>query len=302
MTKAITVSDPVTPKFARGGPRLRRVVRISWDKFESVLAPHRRGRVALRAISTLAIRAQYGERCDISHVDGAWEYRWPDATVVSPRVILQWARPEQFGLQVNETLESSYCFEYLPGPGDVVLNVGAGVGCELFAFCRLVGPSGRVFAFEAHPATFGLMTRAATANNWKNAELVNVAVMDKSGSVMISDDQNYTVRSVLGSSPEIEIRAVSIDDFVELHGIQRVDFLVMNIEGAERLAIRGLERTFDKIQHICICCHDFINDPHKATKTEVVSWLEQHGFAVSTQPTSPWASVRDYVYGARTAG
>jgi hypothetical protein len=103
-----------TPRFARGGPRLRGVVRKLWDAFEDKAAPHRSGRALLLSINVLALWLQYRERCDISFVDGAWEYRWPDATVISPRVILQWARPEQFGLDDGAKLEDAECFEYLP--------------------------------------------------------------------------------------------------------------------------------------------------------------------------------------------
>ena len=288
-----------TPKFARGGPRLRKAVRKVWDAFEDRVGPHRSGRALLLGINTLALRLQYRERCAISFVDGAWQYRWPDATLISPRVALQWARPEQFGLAPGARLENVYCFEYLPQTGDTVINVGAGVGCELFAFSRLVGPSGRVFAFEAHPRTFDLMSRAAATNGWPNVELINAAITDKSGSAMISDEDDFTIRSVFTSSG-IKIPAVSIDDFVEQRGLERIDFLTMNIEGAERLAILGMERSFTKISHVCISCHDFIGDPEKATRSEVIGWLEQHGFVVSVQRNSPWDSVRDYVYGSRT--
>jgi FkbM family methyltransferase len=277
---------------------LRGIVRKLWDAFEDKAAPHRPGRALLLSVNMLALWLQYRERCHISFVDDAWEYRWPDATVISPRVILQWARPEQFGLATGSGLEDVYCFEYLPRAGDTVINVGAGVGCELFAFSRLVGPSGIVFAFEAHPRTFGLMSRAAAANSWPNVELINTAITDKSGSTMISDEDDFRVRSVFTSSG-IETPAVSIDDFIEQRGLERIDFLTMNIEGAERLAIRGMERSFTKITHVCICCHDFTGDPEKATRSEVIAWLERHGFVVSVQQNSPWGSIRDFVYGSR---
>ena len=152
-----------------------------------------------------------------------------------------------------------------------------------------------MFAFEAHPRTFGLMSRAAAANNWPNVELINAAITEKSGSAMISDEDDFEVRSVLTNSG-IETPAISIDDFVEQRGLERIDFLVLNIEGAERLAIRGMERSFFKIAHVCICCHDFIGDPEKTTRNEVIAWLEQHGFVVSVQQSSPWPDIRDCVY------
>ena len=93
---------------------MRGVLRKLWDAFGQGSAPSIRSGPLLLSINTLALRLQYQERCDISFVDGAWEYRWPDATIISPRVILQWARPEQFGLEVGGRLEDAYCFEYLP--------------------------------------------------------------------------------------------------------------------------------------------------------------------------------------------
>lgn len=292
------MTERPVPKFARGGPRLRGIARSAWNRFEGALAPHRSGRQLLRLVCLAALRLQYRERCELAFVEGAWEYRWGDATIVSPLVALQWARPEQFGLDVGAGIEDVYCYEYLPRPGDTVLNIGAGVGCELFAFTRLVGPTGRVFAFEAHPRTFTLMERSAALNGWPNVELVHAAVADRSGTLLISDELDHTARSVL-TTTGIEVPAVSIDDFLRDRQIERVDYLTMNIEGAERLAILGLEQSIGKISHICVACHDFLGDPDKATKLEVTAWLEQNGFAVVTQPRCPWVAVADFVYGRR---
>ncbi len=51
-----------TPRFARGGPRLRGAIRKLWDAFEDKAAPHRSGRALLRSINVLAHWLQYRER------------------------------------------------------------------------------------------------------------------------------------------------------------------------------------------------------------------------------------------------
>ena len=75
----------------------------------------------------------------------------------------------------------------------------------------------------------------------------------------------------------------------------------MNIEGAERLAIRGLEGIIERTRHVCIGCHDFLADDggseQMRTKELVREFLVEHGFRVTTRDDAadPWT--RDYVYG-----
>ena len=64
------------------------------------------------------------------------------------------------------------------------------------------------------------MSRAAAVNSWPNVELINVAITEKSGSAMISDEDDFAARSVFTRSG-IEVPAVSIDDFVEQRGLER---------------------------------------------------------------------------------
>jgi hypothetical protein len=79
-------------------------------------------------------------------------------------------------------------------------------------------------------------------------------------------------------------------------GITRIDLLKMNIEGAEREAIRGVGALLANTHHVCISCHDFLGMP---TKAEVRQFLTEHGFAVTAREDArePWT--RDYLYGVR---
>jgi FkbM family methyltransferase len=67
----------------------------------------------------------------------------------------------------------------LVSPGDWVVDVGANVGHYTKRFSELVGPRGRVIAFEPMPATFSLLAANAQGFAHPNVTLINAAVSDK---------------------------------------------------------------------------------------------------------------------------
>ena len=126
----------------------------------------------------------------------------------------------------------------LPGlceasPGDTVLDCGTYTGNTSMYFSQKVGPDGHVYGFEAAPPTF-----AAYAENMRpfaNVTPVNAAVYDSCGSIMFK-----------GESPGAQIASegtpmpsVSLDAFCEENKLDRVDFIKMDVEGAEIKALTG---------------------------------------------------------------
>ena len=102
----------------------------------------------------------------------------------------------------------------------------------------------------------------------------------------------------------IEVPARRIDTIAAELGIQRIDLLKMNIEGAEQLAIQGIGTLLDNTRHICVSCHDFLADDggpdELRTKGFVREFLRERGFHVSTRDDAidPWT--RDYLYAVNT--
>lgn len=86
------------------------------------------------------------------------------------------------------------------------------------------------------------------------------------------------------SAGGIPISATTIDEIRDQLGLGTVNFLKMNIEGAERLAICGMTDTLKHTQALCICCHDFLADELQEescrTKSVVREFLQQNGLKV----------------------
>ncbi|MBN8727897.1 MAG: FkbM family methyltransferase [Xanthomonadales bacterium] len=64
------------------------------------------------------------------------------------------------------------------GPGDWAIDIGANIGQYTKRLSDLVGPSGRVIAFEPVPATFSLLAANSMRFRYRNTSLFNVAISD----------------------------------------------------------------------------------------------------------------------------
>src|SRR5262249_27632129 len=141
-------------------------------------------------------------------------------------------------------------------------------------------------------------------NRLANVTALQVAAADTDGELTISDYEHYLHNTILERDAEgVRVPARRLDSVARDLGIARIGLLKMNIEGAELLAIQGLDGIIDGVRHVCISCHDFLADDgggeQLRTKAMVREYLVAHDFHVSTrdEATEPWT--RDYVYGAR---
>ena len=149
---------------------------------------------------------------------------------------------------------------YQPRAGDTIVDVGAGRGEDVFAFSRAVGPAGRVWAIEPHPDSFAILGRFCELNRLANVEALNYACLDQPGDLQIETlpvwESNY-VRAGEATPTSHPVKGVRFDDLAAERGIVRIDFLKMNIEGAERMALPGCREALARARCVCIAAHDF---------------------------------------------
>ncbi len=182
--------------------------------------------------------------------------------------------------------------------GGTVVDVGAGVGDDLVAFSRMVGPGGRVIAIEAHPVTFRCLQKTIRANALSNVTAVQVAVGEGDGTVLIDDGESHLSSRVGARGTSVPQR--SLDALLAELGVTQVDLLKVNIEGAEWPALRGMRRTFASVTELVVSCHDFIADAggpsELRTFAAVTGFLRAEGFQIETRSEDPRPWVRYYCY------
>lgn len=228
---------------------------------------------------------------------GNWINTQFEGTFVSPDVHTGHFR------QIEATVGGYWFHEYTPMAGDIVIDVGAGIGEDAVVLSRLVGPEGRIHAIEAHPGTFACLASTVERSGLTNVDTYQLAIAEQDGTVSISDDSNHLANSIVGGGNGVAVEAQSLDHFIERSAHPVIDLLKMNIEGAERGAMLGLNRQAGKVRRLAISCHDFVADlgfgDQFRTRDAVRKRLLELGFTVTerSDAKTPWEA--DVLFASR---
>ena len=169
------------------------------------------------------------------------------------------------GLIVRGTLEPPVqeALRRLLAPGAVFYDVGANIGFFTILGARLVGPEGRVIAFEPVPACARAVARNIELNGFTHAEIREAAVGARSGSdrLLVVGEASWSHLASTGRHAdvreEIDVDVVSIDELVGAGAIPPPDVLKIDTEGAELQAIEGMRQTIVRHRPAIVCeLHD----------------------------------------------
>lgn len=171
-----------------------------------------------------------------------------------------WAEKEHPGLKEFGVLEKNL------KPGDVALDIGANMGLLALFMARAVGDKGKVYAFEPDVENVSLFKKNIAVNGFdKNTSIFQKAIAEKSGKLNLflsdysmGDHRIYDPFPLMKNLPKgnvydhinkdrresVEIEAVSVDDFMRDHG-NRVDFVKIDVQGAEGGVIKGMLKTIE---------------------------------------------------------
>jgi FkbM family methyltransferase len=243
--------------------------------------------------------------------DGMWVRRVGPDYFPDPD-IFRTAAPnwERWAGQAHKYLRDAddYWFHvYKPQAGDTIVDIGAGRGEDVFAFSRAVGPGGQVWAIEPHPVSFAVLRKLCELNRLTNVTALNYACMDRAVDLQIETlpvwESNY-VRTGEATPASYPVKGVRFDDLAAQHGIGRIDFLKMNIEGAERLALPGCVWALQGTRHACIAAHDFRAARGEGDDFRTLDFVKQFlttaGFELTTRD-DPRYYVPYHVHGVRPA-
>lgn len=151
------------------------------------------------------------------------------------------------------------CWNFVKGflrPGMVVFDLGANFGQYTLLAARRVGEHGRVHSFEPSARMFGELQFNVELNSLSaRCTLNRLAVSDAAGTARLSRyEEGAEVYGSLGTHQRSEatvvghedVQTVRLDDYCEAHRIDHIDFVKMDIEGAELLALRGAGRLLSR--------------------------------------------------------
>jgi len=135
-------------------------------------------------------------------------------------------------------------------PSDIVFDIGANIGTYAIRSAKKIEPVGQVFAFEPLDENHEMLLHSCTLNSVNNLTVVKKAVGDRVGAVSFSHSGRNSSAKMLSEpnkySNSVEI--VTLDDFVEQNRVERIDWIKMDIEGAEPLVLEGMKKTLKFFQ------------------------------------------------------
>jgi FkbM family methyltransferase len=178
-------------------------------------------------------------------------------------------------------IDTVYCKDYKPNKGDLVIDLGAGVGTETLFLYEHVGPEGIIYSIEASPDSYRKLNALCLRNRITNSVNCNVAISNFTGKIWIEETEKFEVNQVNLEKKGLEVDSLTLDQFVIDNKISKIDFLKVNIEGAELQMIDGMKNSIDKVENIAVSCHDFLFAEDRQIMKKTVDFLKKNGFEIS---------------------
>lgn len=128
----------------------------------------------------------------------------------------------------------------LTRPGMVAYDLGANAGFYSLLLARLVGPTGRVIAFEPAPRNVSLLERHIALNAIRNITVAPLCVGDECNDVDFELEPNPCLGRVADGPTGFRVRMTTVDSFVYAEGHPAPDILKIDVEGAESRVLTGM--------------------------------------------------------------
>jgi len=148
-------------------------------------------------------------------------------------------------------------------PGMTAWDVGTERGWFTCLMASCVGKGGRIDAFEAFPGNQARLRGNLALNDFPQVHVHAAAVSDRAGVLRfeppsdaitnqsyLSDCSGVGYLTQAASPTAIEVPAVTLDEIAEREKITRLDFIKMDIEGAETAAFRGARETLRRFRPV----------------------------------------------------
>ena len=193
--------------------------------------------------------------------------------------------------------------------GGVCVDVGANVGLHTVAMSRLVGPGGRVFAFEPDPHNFRLLETNLRLNGAQNVTTRQCAIGAADGVCRLArNPRNFADCRVTADLPTWrahEVPMTTLDAALPDLASGAIRFLKLDVQGSECRVLRGMRRTLARHPDLVMVVEVFPDGLRQAgaSARELVELLTELGF-------SGWEFTRDrlqpmaspWVYDLMTGG
>ena len=147
----------------------------------------------------------------------------------------------------NEIME-----HFNPKSGDIVVDVGAHIGLYSLIAAKRVGPGGKVIAIEPDPENFKILRKNILLNRSKNIEALECAAYSAREKLKLFLPELEQGRTIFNTVMQdraktsinfLEVEANTLDNILESKNITEVNWMKIDVEGAELEVLKGAVNT-----------------------------------------------------------
>ena len=206
----------------------------------------------------------------------------------------------QFKCDLRDSIAREVCFNNRYEPqetsllrgilrrGGTFVDVGANWGYFTLMAAHIVGRGGRVISLEPDPRLFAALQDNVTRNGISQVTALQIAAANAPGTLTLNGydekSSNWGLSSLVasgaGGASVFLVTACSVDALLDEQGVDSVDLLKMDIEGAEDMALRGMSEGLAgrRYKHILLEAHPALLAEQKRTTGDVLDLLIEAGY------------------------
>ncbi len=195
----------------------------------------------------------------------------------------------------NEFILNQHLNEFSLDKEDIVVDAGANIGGFTIKAADIVGSEGMVIAIEPEKENLKILEKNIKANNLENVLIISRGLWSHKGIKSLYLDDWPGLHSLFGEKPgsssqhpdkysekqkhSNRIEVDTLDNLMDELGIDKINFVKMDIEGAEIEALKGAEKMLtNKNLKLVIEANHIING--EPTYKTIAPWLRKKGFKI----------------------
>jgi FkbM family methyltransferase len=174
--------------------------------------------------------------------------------------------------------------------GGTFIDIGGNKGDFALLAAKIAGAGSRVICVEPEPTNASWIRKSVALNNY-NIEVHEMALSDGKGDAVLHLGKMSGFHTILDGVPNHEqvgavtVKLQTLDALLSERGIDRVDLIKIDVEGAEMKVLRGATQTLSRNQNLTLLLDVH---PHLGVNPdEVVSFLSSHGFHIYRMGDTP---------------
>lgn len=168
-------------------------------------------------------------------------------------------------------------------PGMRAIDIGANFGVYALTMARLVGPGGKVWAFEPARETAAALSRSVAHNGFSNLQLVQAALAEREGVAELFHHDQSELHSLIHSGGDATlgtetVRVSTLDRQRAELGWDAIDFLKIDAEGCGAKIVAGGRAFFAELSPLVM--FEAMDSNPDSDQTEVPAAFRALGYDI----------------------